>query len=228
MRNDRHIGRLLIVLGYFIVGAGYSFQTGEAFRIVTRYNFTSVAYLFYYISIPLVFIISGWSWSSLSRVRPENETARRYWRRALKGLSLQSLVLAVASYFLAQVELALPFRGTNIGVGQFIASAGGLILAFGFWNVASSKLVEPTAVARELDDGDTSHRGASLIVVGYVLMATGCAVQAVSTLVGNAGAISVDHFSSRAIRSYCLPGRSSHWLPNCGGFMVDSAESRGR
>src|SRR5450631_333728 len=125
MRNDGHMERLLIVLGYFIVGAGYCFQTDEAFRIVTAYNFASVAYLFYYISIPLAFIISGWSWSLLSRVCPEDGVAQRHWRRALKGLSLQALVLAVGSFFLAQDEIAFPFRGTNIGVGQFVASAGG-------------------------------------------------------------------------------------------------------
>ena len=187
MKVTGSAGKALIVTGFVLVGIGYGFWAARVFQAVNRYNLVVLAALLYYVSAPVGYFIASWSWSKLSKVRPENPAARRLWRMVLRGLSLQSLVFAVASSSLALLAATTPRHAwEEIGIGQLVACVGFLLLTLGYGVLASAVEGDTVPVSTKSADGNVSRGGVNVITGGFLVIVAGLGWQTVAYILGRA------------------------------------------
>ena len=184
MKSGPTPGRALVILGYLIVAIGSSFQAKLAIQIVLGFDVASSAYVFYFLSVPIAYGVSAWSWWWFARATSNDERSTVRWRRGLRGLSLQSLVLACGSVLLAH-EGVLSSRQSVLVAGEYVSFTGGLVLTLGFWILASSVdrgaavNVNQRVEVQQQAEVQVRPRSMALVCGGYLVMALGFTVQAV-------------------------------------------------
>ena len=122
--------------GYAVLVIGYGTQF---IYIAVRDGFAqfpAIEFQIYYLSFPLAYAITGWSWFWLSKALSDLDENRRHLQRALRGLSIQSVVLSIGTLAMTDVLRRVP-DATALKVGWLLGAPGGVVVAMGFWLLAS-------------------------------------------------------------------------------------------
>ena len=125
--------RYVIVVGFVTMSIGFVIQLVRLSLNNPPSNFQSTELIFYYATVPAAALISAWSWWWLSHVCSSDETSEKFRRWGVRGIAVQSLLSALGSVAIG--NLLRSTSATADVVGWFVAAAGGLILAFGFWKL---------------------------------------------------------------------------------------------
>jgi hypothetical protein len=122
--------------GYAVLVIGY----GTQFTYIAVQDgftqFPAIEFQVYYLSFPLAYAITGWSWFCLSNVLSGLDENRHNLRRAFRGLSIQSVVLSIGTLAMTDVLRNVP-DATALKVGWHLGAVGGVFVAIGFWLLAS-------------------------------------------------------------------------------------------
>ncbi len=129
--NNRSRPRALVVSGFLVVAIGYLVQCIDYFSKDGFHDAVGVELFIYYLSIPLAYGITGWSWYWLTRTLPSASDDKSL-RHGLRGLALQSLVIAVGTFAITNVFRTFADESVIV-IGWLFVGIGGLAIAIGFW-----------------------------------------------------------------------------------------------
>ncbi len=131
-RNDHLRAQQLVVTGYGVVAIGYFIQFITFWSRDGLHNLFGVELFLYYLSIPLAYGITGWSWYWLSRETYSEGNDTKSRRRGLRGLAIQSVAISIGTLAITN-EFRTLANETAIVIGWLLAALGGLVVAIGFW-----------------------------------------------------------------------------------------------
>ncbi|HEY5265511.1 MAG TPA: hypothetical protein VIJ40_01730 [Acidimicrobiales bacterium] len=130
--NDRFVARALVVAGYSVVTVGYLVQCIDYSSKDGFHNSFGIELFLYYVSIPLAYGITGWSWYWLTHMTPSTSEDPKFRRRGLRGLALQSLVMSIGTFAITNAFRTLPDESVTV-LGWLLVGIGGLVVSVGFW-----------------------------------------------------------------------------------------------